>query len=367
MKEYSIFQSLIKFFKNKGFAEFMFHNHYSKIDRLSKSVRLGKYIRHIILFLLFVLIISCNNSTNNSRTDIDYTDSSSWAYLPDPVYDVDVFFVAPTIFFGDDSTFNMDITDPELRANFKGATNMEKGIYDYETNFYAPYYRQAGLNCYRIRGYKYVSNDKNVNAAYDLAYHDISSAFDHYLSISDRDFVLAGFSQGGEMLLRLIKDKFSDKKLQDRLIAAYLIGWRITGDDLKYDHVRPAQSEDDTGVIICISTEAPFVDSTIIVPHSTASINPLSWTTDTSYADKSLNKGAVFTDYSGAIVKEIPNLTGAYICPKRGTIKVPDIDPDEYPPVLDVFRNGEYHIYDYSFFYRNLQENVKVRIEKKLE
>jgi hypothetical protein len=331
------------------------------------KIKKAKVIKLNLFLLLLILIISCNDSTNTNKTEIDYSDSSSWAYLPDPVYEVDVFFVAPTIFFGDDSTFNMDIADPELRANFKGATNMEKGIYDHETNFYAPYYRQAGLNCYRIRGYNYKSDNKMVNAAYDLAYRDISNAFDHYLSISDRDFVLAGFSQGGEMLLRLIKDRFSNIKLQDRLIAAYLIGWRITADDLKYEQIKPAQTEDDIGVIICISTEAPFVDSTIIVPHSTASINPLSWTTDTSYADKSLNEGAVFTDYSGAVVKEIPNLTGAYICPKRGTIKVPDIDPNEYPPVLDVFKKGEYHIYDYSFFYRNLQENVKARIMKSLE
>jgi hypothetical protein len=331
------------------------------------KIKNAKAIKLNLFLLFFLLIVGCNDSTNNSNQDIDYSDSSSWAYLPDPVYEVDVFFVAPTIFFGDDSTFNMDIADSELRANFTGATNMEKGIYDHETNFYAPYYRQAGLNCYRIRGYEYISKNQKVSAAYDLAYHDISNAFDHYLSISDRDFVLAGFSQGGEMLLRLIKDKFSNKRLQDRMIAAYLIGWRITEDDLKYEQVRPAKAEDDTGVIICISTEAPFVDSTIIVPHSTASINPLSWATDTSYADKNLNHGAVFTDYSGSVVKEIPNLTGAYICPKRGTIKVPDIDPNEYPPILDVFKTGEYHIYDYSFFYRNLQENVKIRIGKSLE
>jgi len=324
------------------------------------------YLNKIILISLF-FISSCSGTTNNSKSDIDYSDSSSWAYFAEPIYDLDVFFVAPTIFLGDDSTYNMDIDKMELRAKFKGATNMEKGIYDFQTNFYAPYYRQAGLNCNRIRGYKYKSDNKNVNNAFDMAYNDVESAFDHYLSISDKDFVLAGFSQGGEMLLKLIKDKFGDKKLQDRLVAAYLIGWRVTEDDLKYEHVKPAKAEDDTGVIICISTEAPFVDSTIIVPYRTVSINPLSWTTDTSYADKSMNLGAVFTNYDGEVTKEIPNLTGAYVCPKRGTIKVPDIDPNEYPPVLDIFNEGEYHIYDYSFFYKNLQENVRKRIDKKMK
>jgi hypothetical protein len=334
------------------------------MKKINKRSHSGCFL-FIWIFLFSFLLSSCSNSTEKSVSDIDYSDNINWAYLAEAVYDVDVFFVAPTVFMGDDSTYNLDISNPDLRENFKGSVNMEKGIYDHQTNFYSPYYRQAGLNCYRIRGYNNKSDNKQVNNAYEMAYIDIAASFDHYLSISDRDFVLAGFSQGGEMLLRLMKDKFGDKKLQDRLIAAYLIGWRVTDDDLKYKHIKSAKAEDDTGVIISISTEAPFVDSSIIVPRSTISINPLSWTTDTSYADRSLNLGAAFTDYKGKIIKEIPNLTGAYICPKRGTIKLPDIDPNEYPPILDVFKEGEYHIYDYMFFYRNLQENVRLRIESK--
>jgi hypothetical protein len=335
-----------------------------KMKKINKRWYSGVLVL-IWIFLFSVFLSSCSNSTEKSVSEVDYSDSINWAYLADPDYDVDVFFVAPTVFMGDDSTFNMDISNPELREKFKGSVNMEKGIYDHQTNFYSPYYRQAGMNCYEIRGYDNKSTDDRVNKAYDLAYSDVASAFKHYLTLSDRDFVLAGFSQGGEMLLRLMIEKFGDKKLQERLIAAYLIGWRVTKEDLTYKHIIPAKTEGDTGVIISISTEAPFVDSTIIVPHSTASINPLSWTTDTSYADRSLNLGTVFTDYEGNIIKEIPNLTGAYICPKRGTVKVPDIDPKEYPPILDIFNEGEYHIYDYMFFYRNLQENVRVRIESK--
>ena len=42
-------------------------------------------------------------------------------------------------------------------------------------------------------------------------------------------------------------------------------------------------------------------------------------------------------------------------------MKVPDVTPEEYPPVLPIFSDGVYHLYDYQFFYRNLQENVAVR------
>ena len=77
----------------------------------------------------------------------------------------------------------------------------------------------------------------------------------------------------------------------------------------------------------------------------------------------SLNLGACFTDYSGQIVSEIPQLTGAYIEPVRGSLKVTDVTVEDYPPVLGLFDEGVYHLYDYQFFYRNLQQNVGVRLE----
>lgn len=95
----------------------------------------------------------------------------------------------------------------------------------------------------------------------------------------------------------------------------------------------------------------------------TLAINPLNWKTDSTPASREENAGACFTDYSGSIVTEIPHLTGAYIDPQRGALKVPDVSPQEYPPVLSIFSDGIYHLYDYQFFYRNLQENVGVRID----
>ncbi len=85
-------------------------------------------------------------------------------------------------------------------------------------------------------------------------------------------------------------------------------------------------------------------------------------------ADKSLNLGACFTDYSGKVQKEIPQLTGAYLDAARGTLKVDtNITDEDYPYVLDIFAPGIFHLYDYQFFYRNLQQNVGVRTEKFLE
>lgn len=60
-------------------------------------------------------------------------------------------------------------------------------------------------------------------------------------------------------------------------------------------------------------------------------------------------------------------MTGAYLDPVRGTLKVTDVDESEYAPGFLVNSEGSYHIYDYQFFYRNLQENVNLRVQRYLQ
>ena len=105
------------------------------------------------------------------------------------------------------------------------------------------------------------------------------------------------------------------------------------------------------------------MEETFITPAGTEAyaINPLNWQTDSTVAGKELNMGACFADYTGAVT-EIPGFTGCYIDPDRGSLKVTDVSAEDYPPVLAMFSEGEYHIYDYQFFFRNLQENVSVRV-----
>lgn len=134
-------------------------------------------------------------------------------------------------------------------------------------------------------------------------------------------------------------------------------------DTANYPQLRPAQDSVDVGVVVSFNTEAAFVERSLLVPESTLSINPLNWTTDTARADKFMNLGAVFPDYSGAATKEIRHFTGARICPDRGTIIPLDVNPDEYPPALEIFSRGVFHVYDYMFFYRNLERDVARRVE----
>lgn len=237
---------------------------------------------------------------------------------------------------------------------------MEKGIYDDNARFFAPYYSQADLNVYTLP----VAD----RAQYlEIAYEDVSDAFEYYMEHYNegRPIILAGFSQGGDMCIRLMKDYFDEKENADLLVACYAIGWSITKEEMQeFPHLSFAEEESDTGVIIAFNSEAENITDSLMIPEGTTTlaINPLNWKTDDTLADKTLNKGACFTDYEGDIVTEIPELTGAYIDEERGALKIVDVTAEEYPPVLDIFEEGIYHLYDYQFFYRNLEENVQTRI-----
>ena len=290
---------------------------------------------------------------------IDYSDMSKWAYWNEgKEKQADLFFVCPTVDMGKDGNLISDIESEKYRESFVGAINMELGIYSEVASVYAPFYRQVTFPVYNL--------SKEEQETYlSFAYEDVKNAFIYYADHTDnsRPLILAGFSQGADMIIRLMKDLFDEPKYQRRLVCAYAIGWKLTEDEVKeYPHLMPAMSETDTGVIIAFNSEDKDITSSLIIgeDEKTYSINPLNWKTTPEIADKSQNLGACFTDYSGNIKEEIPNLTGAYIDEKRGALKVTDISKEDYPGKL--FDDGIYHLYDYQFFFRNLEENTKKRL-----
>ena len=318
----------------------------------------------LLLALILVFILAGCGKTDKQPSV--YAQAENWAYLEtEKAADADVFFICPTVYGGGEDSFNMSMDDETVKSDFLGATNMEKGIYDQDARFFAPYYRQAGLNVYELP-----AGEREEYLA--LAYEDVRDAFTYYLEHYNdgQPIILAGFSQGADLSIRLLKDCFAEDAVNDLLVACYAIGWRITEEELaEYPHLRFASGEDDTGVIVSFNSEAEAVTDSLMIPAGTRTlaINPLNWRTDGTPAGKEENLGACFTDYSGNIVTEIPQLTGAYIDDQRGALKVPDVTPEEYPAGLPIFSDGVYHLYDYQFFYRNLQENVEVRLNVYLE
>lgn len=312
----------------------------------------------IAVILISLCLVSCTANENEAKSEL-YSNKDNWAYFEiGEDKPADLFLICPTMFSGSSENHNMSLDNEEIKEKFLGGLNMERGIYEADCRMFAPFYRQAGLEVYEMS-----VSDREQYLEY--AYNDVKEAFRYYIDNcnSGRPYVLAGFSQGADMTLRLMKDLFDDEKYSKNLVATYAIGWSLTEEEVKqYPQLKPAQGETDTGVIITFNTEDRDITSSVIVEESTLGINPLNWKTDSTVADKSLNIGACFTNYNGEIIKEVKNLTGAYLDENRGTLKVTDIDKADYPSSISLFPEGVYHVYDYQFFYRNLQKNVSDRI-----
>ena len=320
-------------------------------------------IRSIALIMVVVMALSLCCACSKPDT-VDYSKQENWAYYAvGEGKDADLFLICPTVDMGKNENYNMSMEDTATKESFLGALNMERGIYEDSATMYAPYYRQMTFPVYSM-------TEEEMKPYLDIAYRDVAAAFEYYMKNCNngRPIILAGFSQGSQLLLMLMKEYLGNSKYSDKLVAAYCIGWRITEKDIAdYPHLKVAQGETDTGVIISFNSEAEGVEDSIMVPKGTKTlgINPLNWKTDSTPADKSLNEGACFTKYSGEIKKEIPQLTGAYLDEARGTLRVVDVAAADYSNSL--FPEGVYHLYDYQFFFRNLQKNVAVRLENYLK
>ena len=293
---------------------------------------------------------------------LDYSDGSLWIYNRDASsegLEADCFMIGPSVYTANGGDYNMPTYDASALISYKSTLSMEKDIYSGTCVLYAPAYRQVSLEVYDMPA-------DEAEKYFETAYGDVRDAFLYYLQNDNngRPLVIAGFSQGADMAIRLLKEFGDCPEVKNVLVACYAIGWRITESDIKEaPYLKPAEGENDTGVIIAYDCESEEVTSSLVVPAGTKtySINPLNWQTDSAVAGKELNLGACFAGYSGGVT-EIPEFTGCYIDPVRGSLKVTDVPAEEYPPVLSMFSEGEYHIYDYQFFFRNLQENVAVRV-----
>jgi|GEM_PF-308796 len=288
----------------------------------------------------------------------DYGERASWAYFAQGEdTGVDIFLICPTVDTRSE-TNSYDLNE-KLKSKFVSALDMEKGIYADAGRLFSPYYRQMSMNAYKLP-------EAERAAAQAVAYADVSAAFRWYLDHENggRGVILAGFSQGAQMCLELLKayyggDGAEAEALRRGLVAVYSIGWSVTEEMANaYPQIVPAKGETDTGVVVSFDCEDGTLTDTLVIPAGTKalSINPLNWKTDGTAAGKSQNLGAVMA--TGAA--PIPALCGAYIGP-RGELVVTDVSPADYPAGIDIFPDGSYHIYDYLFFFTNLKENVAAR------
>lgn len=382
------------------------------------------------MFVGLTLFVSCSDENSNK-----YGASENWQTLPkNAEQPVDIFFVYPTTYFPNpngevySSSWNQTMkqakADPAIQTQVASKSSV---FFKAGTNLYVPYYQQAsGIDV--LNALLWEKNQSNADAAtiaLNVAYKDVEKAFDYYMAHYNKDsenksrpFILAGHSQGSQLLLMLLKKRFSDVSLRKKLVAAYIIGWSITSDDMSgytsLSQLGICRDKNQTGCIITYNTQQhsgdfsqatvpPTVGSPVgIVQANSYSVNPLTWVAsnpnenEPTAAVDTENLGALFYKFESPVNPQLGPLLnientskdtvawenlligGVNVYAKKiakyigaqnnnGALVINPYElpaPANYqnlnPPYDDL--PGWYHNYDYSFFFFNLEQNIIDRI-----
>jgi hypothetical protein len=286
---------------------------------------------------------------------------------------VDVFYLYPTAYQKPDATApNICAVDDAVMVKRSAlAFARQATAFEPVGNIYAPYYRQADAG-YTL-GLPQSERDKVVGG---IPAGDATAAFAYYIEHfnNGRPFILAGHSQGSNVLLFLLSGYLKEHPdVYARMVAAYVIGYSVTPDYLAANpHLKFATGAGDTGVIISYNTQAPETGgpNPVVLPGALA-INPITWTTDETPATAAQNLGSISLNADGsvvlgpdglpALVKEFADAT---VDKAKGAVICSTAPVDKLAPGNAVFPKGVYHSFDYPFYYFDIRANAALRVEK---
>lgn len=298
-------------------------------------------------------------------TKVDYSSADNWLALPkNTTKEVDVFYLYPTAYGKADPSDDAicDVDNAVMRNTARNFLATQASAFEESCNVFAPFYRQFDVSALAAFTDEIFEEHLKYSAS-----KDPSDALDYYFEHynNGRPFILAGHSQGSNVLLHLLKDYFSaHPEYADRLIAAYPIGFGVTANDLRdIKCLTFAEGETDVKVIVTWNTEGPGNKNqhNAVVKEGEYCINPLNWSRGTEYAPIEMNHGSLA---NGQIV---PGASDAQIDAERGVVVVTSPEAQPYkitnPILYAYFGTDSYHSADYTLFYVNIRENVAKRIE----
>ena len=335
-----------------------------------------------IYLILFLFLSSCGLLSENNKPveynsvsfndfkiseSPNYSNLNSWAVHPQTdtkVFErfnqkneylpVDIFFIYPTLFTDKNNTrWNADIFDDNTRNYvLNSSVKFQASAWLSTGSLYVPYYRQAHLRVFKESFW-----NNGGKEAYEMAYVDIKKAFETYLNEynNGRPIIIAGHSQGAGHAKRLLQDYFDNKPLQKKLVAAYLIGTKITNED--FSTIPLMNNSSETGGFVTWNTyrlmserktkKASFTISQDWIEDALCS-NPITWDdkNTTAYND---HKGFLYLNQK--------------VFPK--TVKIESIDNKIFVklPKMDILKTlllssvKDYHKADVNLFWEDIRTN----------
>ncbi|MEO6404947.1 MAG: DUF3089 domain-containing protein [Ferruginibacter sp.] len=268
----------------------------------------------------------------------------------------DVFFLYPTSLTArKDSRWNAPINDEKINHKTDYTSILyQASAFAEKCRLFAPRYRQAHIKSY------FTKSRDSAAAAFDFAYQDVKTAFIYYLEHYNhgRPFIIAAHSQGTTHATRLIKEMIDGKPLQKQMICAYLVGMPVP--DTYYQAIPVCGSDIATHCFVSWRTfKTGYVDTAFVGREifKAAVTNPLSWRSDSLIVIRKNNTGAILRKFNVLV----PSAVDAQV---HGNILWTS-KPRFFGSIFLTTQN--YHIADINFFYSNIAENVKNRINSYLK
>ena len=273
-------------------------------------------------------------------------------YAPPPKR-MAAFYIHPTTYLERDR-WNARLAEPSSQARTELFVRSQASAFSDVAEVWAPRYRQAAYGAFLLRS-------EDAQKALDLAYADISAAFNAFLEgvPADQPIILAGHSQGALHLLRLLTER--KQALRGRLVAAYVVGWPVSRTaDLPALGLAACRSPDETACLLSWMTFAEPANPDLILddwkktrgPAGVARrsddivcVNPLTGT-EGGEASAEDNPGTLIPTADLSSARLLPSAVGAHC--EKGLLILDGAIPAMGPYVLP---GNNYHVYDYSLFW----------------
>lgn len=254
--------------------------------------------------------------------------------------EIDVLYFVSTNSLGEDGNRKSKLSETDRNNMSIEMRYVHQALGD-EYRFFAPYYHQLTMPCFHL------SADTIEQLMFPV-YLETKQAFDYYMTHMNggRPFVLMGFSQGAMVVLDLVK-QMSDEQLA-LMQEAYLLGYRLTEEDLRHPHVVAAT--DATTAHTCVSVNTVSNSNgywDIITANAATCINPLLWTTSGDTAQ------LVFAG----------DTTRLYADTLHHLLMAPDLPAEKYlnPVLREYVHVGSLHLGDLLFYLDAIKENIRDR------
>jgi hypothetical protein len=277
-----------------------------------------------------------------------------------------VFYIHPTTYLQDDRwNAPLDLAgDAEFRRRL--FVQSQASAFNGIGEVWAPKYRQAAFGAFLL-------NSRDARAALDLAYSDVSAAFDRFVKeAGNRPIILAGHSQGALHLERMLRERIAGKPIAKRVVAAYVAGWPIsTTADLPALGLPPCRAADQAGCILSWLTFGEPANPDLVLHSYEKSagfggtkrrredvlcVNPIAGT-ESSAAVPKANPGTLVPSSDLRTATYDQGSVGAHCA--KGLLLIDGELPPLGPYVLP---GNNYHVYDYALFWGAIRRDAQRRL-----